>query len=191
MGVRYERFVRSALTPEEVSEVEGVDRIAGLLRAHLESEEARSTCSRAWRASSVIQAILGELLLRSGFDTEVVLTPEDGFVTRARPDFVFRLGPKRGILAEVERGGTVNNNHDLKDVWKAHIAPDAQHLFLVVPNSNFREDGSPREKPFVRVVHRAASFFGDPRREIDLVSMHVFGYGRVLPVLGDGLDRLQ
>lgn len=192
MGVRYERFVRSSLTPEEVSEVEGVDRIAGLLRAHLESEEARVDIAHVHGAqSSVIQAILGELLLRSGFDTEVVLTPEDGFVTRARPDFVFRLGPKRGILAEVERGGTVNNNHDLKDVWKAHIAPDAQHLFLVVPNSNFREDGSPREKPFVRVVHRAASFFGDPRREIDLLSMHILGYGRVLPVLGDGLDRLQ
>lgn len=105
MGVRYERFVRSSLTPEEVSEVEGVDRIAGLLRAHLESEEARVDIAHVHGAqSSVIQAILGELLLRSGFDTEVVLTPDDGFVRRARPDFVFRLGPKRGILAEVEGG---------------------------------------------------------------------------------------
>jgi hypothetical protein len=27
-------------------------------------------------------------------------------VTYARPDFFFRLAPERGILAEVERGGT-------------------------------------------------------------------------------------
>jgi hypothetical protein len=26
---------------------------------------------------------------------------------------------------------------------------------------------------------RLGSFFGDPRREIDVVSFHVFGYGRV------------
>jgi hypothetical protein len=179
VGVEYERFVRSSLTPEEASEVAEVDRIAARLLAYVESEEQRIDRAHVHGAqSSVIQVILAELLLRSGFDTEVVLTPEDGFVTHARPDFFFRLAPERGILAEVERGGAVNNNHDLKDVWKAHIAPDAQHLFLVVPNSNFREDGSPREKPFVRVVHRAASFFGDARREIDVVSMHVFGYGR-------------
>lgn len=180
MGVEYERFVRSSLTPGEASEVAEVDRIAARLLAYLESEEMRIDRAHVHGAqSSVIQVILAELLLRSGFDTEVVLTPEDGFVTHARPDFFFRLAPERGILAEVERGGAVNNNHDLKDVWKAHIAPDAQHLFLVVPNSNFREDGSPREKPFGRVVHRAASFFGDARREIDVVSMHVFGYGRL------------
>jgi hypothetical protein len=118
------------------------------------------------------------LLLGAGFATEVVVTPEDGLVTRARPDFFLRLSPGRGILAEVERGGAVTNNHDLKDIWKAHIAPDAQHLFLIVPNSNFSADGSPREKPFARVQSRAASFFGDPRREVDIVSLHVFGYGR-------------
>ena len=32
-------------------------------------------------------------------------------------------------------------------------------------------------KPFVRVVHRFQSFFGDPRREVDVASCHVFGYG--------------
>lgn len=71
--------------------------------------------------------------------TTSIVTP-----AAARLDFVLRLGPNRGILAEVERGGTVNN-HDLKDVWKAHIGLDAQHLFLVVPNSSLRKDGPPRE----------------------------------------------
>ena len=29
---------------------------------------------------------------------------------------------------------------DLKDLWKAHIAPDAQHLFLLVPHANYGRD---------------------------------------------------
>ena len=83
-----------------------------------------------------------------GFREEVVLTPQSGLVTQARPDFFFELNDGRGIIAEVERGGTTTNNHDLKDLWKAHVAPDAQHLFLIVPHNNWKGDGSPRERPF-------------------------------------------
>ena len=71
----------------------------------------------------------------------------------------------------------VNNNHDLKDMWKAHIAQDIQHLFLVVPNSNWTGVGGAREKPYPRVLNRVGAFFGTPRREVDVLSAHVFGYG--------------
>jgi hypothetical protein len=33
-----------------------------------------------------------------------------------------------------------------------------------------------RERPFPKVVRRMAAFFGDPRREVDVLSVHVFGY---------------
>jgi hypothetical protein len=79
-------------------------------------------------------------------------------------------------IAEVERGGTTNNNHALKDMWKAHLAPDAHHLFLIVPMINWKENGSPRERPFTRVASRIGAFFGDPRREVDVLSAHIFGY---------------
>ena len=105
-----------------------------------------------------------------------MLTPQSGLVTQARPDFFFELTEGRGIIAEVERGGTTTNNHDLKDLWKAHVAPDAQHLFLIVPRNNWKEDGSPRERPFQIVARRLGAFFGDPRREIDVLSVHVFAY---------------
>lgn len=180
MEIRHQRFARSALTPIETAELERVDALARQLQTHLADRTSEIDLVHIFRAPSAdIQVIVSSLLTdHLGFREEVVLTPSDGFVTRARPDLVFPLGPGRGVIAEVERGGTTTNNHDLKDLWKTHIAPDAQHLFLVVPNANWNEAGTAREHPYARVVGRLGSFFGDPRREIDVVSLHIFGYGR-------------
>ena len=179
MGVSPARFVRASLTPEEAIEMATVDRLAADLATHLELSAGPIGSAHVHNApSSAIQSIVSELLrAHLGFLEERILTHDVGFTTGARPDFYFRLGPDRGILAEVERGGAVANNHDLKDLWKTHIAPDAQHLFLIVPYANWKPDGQPRERPFQRVRHRLGTFFGDPRREIDVVSLYIFGYG--------------
>jgi len=58
------------------------------------------------------------------------------------------------------------------------IAPGAQHQFLVFANANWNEAGAAREHPYARMLVRLGLFFGDPRREIDAVRLHVFGYGR-------------
>jgi hypothetical protein len=181
MGVKPARFTRANLTPTEIAEMVVVDQLAEQLDRHLQASDERIGVAHVHGAQSgAIQSIVSDLLqAQLGFGEEVVLTPEDGFVTGARPDFFYRLSQSRGILAEVERGGTVNNNHDLKDLWKAHIAPDAQHLFLIVPNANWTATGTVRERPFIRVSNRLAAFFGDPRREIDVVSLHVFSYGHL------------
>lgn len=179
MPIEMQSFVRGALTEPQRVEVERVSALAEQLRGHLEDRETAINQAHVVGAqSSVIQAIVSEVLTEElDFGEEVVLTPQDGLVTRARPDFVFPLGGGRGVMAEVERGGTVNNNHDLKDMWKAHIATDIQHLFLVVPNSNWTRLGAPREKPFPRVCNRVGAFFGNERREVDVLSAHVYGYG--------------
>jgi hypothetical protein len=177
--VGYARFVRSDV-PADDPELERVDALAVELRTHLAASASDIDLAHVHGAqSSAIQSIVSRLLRdQLQFGEEVVLTPQDGLVTRARPDFFYRLGPDRGVLAEVERGGTTLNNHDLKDIWKAHVSPDAQHLFLIVPNANWGESGKPREHPFPRVTMRLQAFFGEPRREIDVVSAHIFGYGR-------------
>ena len=156
-----------------------VDELAQRLVQHLREVRSAISLVHVHRAqSSAVQSIVAELLRdRLGFREEVVLTPQHGFVTSARPDFYKALAPGRGVLAEVERGGTTTNNHDLKDMWKTHIAPDAQHLFLVVPLANWNVRGQAREKPFLRVARRLGAFFGDERREVDVLSVHVFGYG--------------
>lgn len=174
----YERFVRSSLGDGERQELETVDDLASQLRQHLHSEAETILRLHVFNAQSrAIQVHVGNLLEhRLGFGSETVLTPQDGLVTQSRPDFFFRVSLERGIIAEVERGGTTANNHDLKDLWKAHIAADAHHLFLIVPMELRNEGGAVRERPYPKVVRRMGAFFGDPRREVDVVSVHVFGY---------------
>jgi hypothetical protein len=170
------------LSAIEQSELARVDDLAGQLTVFLNDHSEEVAAAHVHGAGSgAIQAIVAALLTELGFGQEVVLTPQLGFVTRARPDFFFQLGPGRGILAEVERGGTTTNNHDLKDFWKTHLAPDAHHLFLVVPVANWKLGGLARERPYALVARRLGAFFGDDRREVDVVSAHIFGYG------GDGV----
>jgi hypothetical protein len=150
MTIGYVRFQRLTLTEDETEVVNIVDGLASRLRLELEQQSALVDAAHVHGASSSkVQAIVSEI-----------------------------LKAQLGFNEEVERGGTVTNNHDLKDIWKAHISPDTQHLFLVVPNSNWNEAGGTRERPFVRVTHRLGAFFGDSRREIDVLTCHVFGYGR-------------
>lgn len=177
---RYTRFARARPTRAEVEEVAVVDTVARRLADHLEARSAEIDAVHVHGAGSrSVQRIVAELLCGElGFHEEVVITPQDGLVTQARPDFFLRLGRGRGILAEVERGGTVTNNHDLKDLWKAHISPDSQHLFLIVPMANWNRAGVARERPYARVAARLSAFFGDERREVDVLSAHIFGYGR-------------
>lgn len=164
--------------PELIDELMMVDNLAEQLADFLAGSIDKIAQIHAHGAGSkLIQDHVATFLrAQLGFDEEVVLTKQSGFVTQARPDFFYRLSVDRGIIAEVERGGTITNNHDLKDMWKAHIAPDAHHLFLVVPLHNFKVDGRLREKPFQTVSRRLGAFFGDPRTELDVLSAHIFAY---------------
>lgn len=174
----HQRWVRSTLTAEEQQELKVVDNLAARLLEHITgtAEQIRVLHVHGAKSKTLQDHFAVLLTHQMGFAEEVVLTPQEGLVTYARPDFFFRLSGDRGILAEVERGGATTNNHDLKDLWKTHVAPDAQHLFLLVPINNWRADGTPRERPFQVVARRLGAFFGHPRREIDVVSVNVFGY---------------
>ncbi|MCH1867423.1 hypothetical protein [Nocardioides sp. CFH 31398] len=174
----YKRHAKSELTPEESAELVAVDALADRLRSHIGDTAPEIKDLHVHGAQSkAVQDHMARLLKDElGFGEEVVLTPQTGLVTQARPDFFLPISGDRGVIAEVERGGATTNNHDLKDLWKAHVAPDVQHLFLIVPQSNWRADGTSREKPFPLVARRLGAFFGSQRREIDVVSVHVFGY---------------
>ncbi|GAB3106180.1 hypothetical protein GCM10027055_00250 [Janibacter alkaliphilus] len=179
MTIERQGYTRGDVSASEADESRRVAGLAAELQRQLELRSAEIDGAHLPGAQSrAIQDIVSLVLTREmEFREEVVLTKQDGIVTQARPDFVYRLSDGRGVMAEVERGGTVNNNHDLKDMWKAHIAPDIQHLILIVPNSNWKGDGAARERPYPRVCARVGAFFGHPRREVDVLSAHVLGYG--------------
>ena len=71
------------------------------------------------------------------------------------------------------------------DIDQVHVhgAPSAAVQRIVselLKGANWSESGEAREKQFIRVERRIGAFFGDPRREVDVVSAHLFGYGRSL-----------
>jgi hypothetical protein len=95
-------------------------------------------------------------------------------VTALRPDYYLHLSPGRGIILEVERGKTVENNMDILDLWKCHICEEAQYLFLIVPLLRPNEKRKPTPV-FSKIAHRLEPFF----REHNYVNVYgavVFGY---------------
>ena len=51
---------------------------------------------------------------------------------KVRPDFYKQIG-ETGIIIEVERGQSLQNNNIFKDFWKCHICEKVNYLFLFVP----------------------------------------------------------
>lgn len=176
--IEYRHHARLPAEPSEAEELERVAELARQLKIHLEGDADAIALLHLHNAQSkAIQNRVGSLLERQlGFVSETVLTADEGLVTRARPDFFLPLSAGTGVIAEVERGGTTANNHDLKDLWKTHVAVNANHLFLIVPNELFNEAGAVREKPFPKVVRRMGAFFQTPRSYVDVLSVHIFGY---------------
>lgn len=168
---------RSSLTVEEAAEVAEVAALANDFLEHLRSIGPEIDQLHVHGAQSrVIQELMTNWLVEErAFRPEVIGAFEDG--RRLRPDFIGDLGPNRGILVEVERGGAVTNNHDLKDLWKCHLCARTHHLFLLVPNANWNKAGAVRERPFLRTSSRLRSFFTDPRAYVDVLSAWVIGYG--------------
>ena len=77
-------------------------------------------------SSKKIQDLLYEGVIKKlGYLTE---NKQDFFV----PDFL-KTGIGYGIMIEVERGKTINNNMDFIDFWKCHISQKSNMLVLIVP----------------------------------------------------------
>jgi hypothetical protein len=121
---------------------------------------------------------------------EVVLgkTKELGFVdeskglfseyknNRLRPDYFKALENGTGILIEVERGKTNQNNMDLLDFWKCHICKHAHYLFLLVPNElKQNQSGRVVGRPFQTVVAHMETLF-QPENYTNVRGVVVIGY---------------
>lgn len=126
-------------------------------------------------SSSKFQAILTPTLQQLGYEPEQrnkVL--EAGF----KPDFLF-CQDGVGVMIEVERGKTIDNNMDMLDMWKCHIHPIARHLVLLVPiwyvKVSPKTGKETRASTFARVCRRMNPFF-ETGNETNVRTLHVIGY---------------
>ncbi|MEW1952305.1 hypothetical protein [Terrabacter sp. NPDC080008] len=182
MPINHIAFTIGNATAGAAAEIRQVAAIAEALLAELRRISDDIDRIHRWRAKSDdIQATFFGWLEQS-YKVSIEKTEgfEDTTTRHNRPDaqiWLDSLGTRR-VLVEVERGGTVTNGHDLKDMWKAHLSPLVQHLFLVVPNTIEAEDGTLRsDQAFLRCSARLGSFFQNSRTEVDVLSVHLFGYG--------------
>ncbi|MDY3338738.1 hypothetical protein PG279_06050 [Riemerella anatipestifer] len=135
-------------------------KIAEVLINHLNEKEIINKISlihKPYTKSSEIQDIFLPKARELGFVSEKKGIFSETAVTQLRPDYFLRLSESQGIIMEVERGKTLANNMDLLDLWKCHICPVANFLFLIVPN--IRQNSRGNTYIFNAVVRRMETFF--------------------------------
>lgn len=82
-----------------------------------------------------------------------------GYRTRGlTPDYYREVGCT-GVILEVERGKTINNNMDFLDFWKCHICRVASFLILIVPVELRHNEKDPPTRAFHAASNRLESFF--------------------------------
>jgi hypothetical protein len=91
-----------------------------------------------------------------------------------RPDYYKEIGENKGIILEVERGKTIDNNMDMLDVWKCHICEKANYLFLIVPQIRPTKKGK-NNIIYDKVLNRIESFF-NKNNYINIDAVMIFGY---------------
>jgi hypothetical protein len=189
MPIRHAQFAVANPEQEDADEIAKVGMIADAMRAELERSSAEIESRHVHAAqSNDIQNVFFPWL-EATYTVKIECT--EGFENtatrgnRADAQLLIDGDTQRRILIEVERGGTVTNNHDLKDIWKAHLSPLVQHLFLVVPNAIVDGAGAWRsDQAFRRCQDRLGGFFDHERTRIDVLSLHLFGYGPERPPRG-------
>jgi hypothetical protein len=158
--------------PQEFMEASS---IAGQLKEYLRSELVSAEinkCHKINATSHEIQKIIDKEVQRLGFHSEKRGLFGD-MVKALRPDFYRRVG-KSGIILEVERGKTITNNMDLLDLWKCHICPYADFLYLIVPIERHSKNGN-TIKAF-EVARRRLSTFFEPKNYVNVEAVFLFGY---------------
>jgi len=160
-------------------EWEVVSKIATQLIEYLSKKEIYELISRAnqpGKKSSEIQNIVLKKTNELGFIDESKGLFADYKNNRLRPDYFKKLENNTGILLEVERGKTNQNNMDFLDFWKCHICKHAHYLFLLVPKElRQNESGKIVGRPYQTVVSHMGTFFM-PENYTNVRGVVVIGY---------------
>jgi len=161
------------------SEWQTVCEIAECLDTYLKTpdiSEKISLVNVPGARSQEIQNILLKKALQLGFVDESQGLFGDYTNNRLRPDYFLTLPGESGIILEVERGKTNQNNMDFLDFWKCHICIHAHYLFIMVPHElKQNASGKVVGRPYKTVSDHFSSFF-IPGNYTNVRGAAVFGY---------------
>ena len=125
--------------------------------------------------SQKIEEVITPYARKIGFTSQKKGLFEKYKVSKLTPDYYLSIN-NNGIIIEVERGQTTQNNAVLKDLWKTHICEEADYLFLFVPNKLVQnQSGRIVGKPFNETVNRISTFF-EPNNYTNVKGVVIFGY---------------
>ena len=128
-------------------------------------------------SSHLIQDVITEESEKLGFSSERNGLFSNYKNSKLRPDFYKKIFDT-GIIIEVEKGQTTQNNNDLKDFWKCHICEEVNYLFLFVPQvliQNEEDRWRRSKRPFPDVCKHMSSFF-EPQNYTNVRGVVVYGY---------------
>jgi len=128
-------------------------------------------------SSKEVQDVLLEKALEIGFKDESKGLFKNYPSKGLRPDFYLPIpSGKTGIIIEVERGRTNQNNMDFLDFWKCHICDVAHYLFLFVPNELVQNtSGKISGHPFNTVTQHMVPLF-EKQNYTNVRGLVVVGY---------------
>ena len=175
MQVLQETFVQARYgNSDEFQEVKSVrDSLVTFLNRP-ESLSAISVANTPGTSSAEIQATFLDHAGSLGFRSEAKGLFADYATSGLRPDYFKPLGDT-GILIEVERGKTTINNMDFLDLWKCHVCPVADYLFLMVPQALVQNSTMRPRNEYATVVKRMGTFFIDGNYT-NVRALTIFGY---------------
>ena len=158
-------------------EWKGVLKIADALTSHMAKPEIRKQIDLAnapGRSSSEVQGVILGQATELGFKSEAKGLFNNYTNSSLRPDYYLAID-KTGIILEVERGKTTQNNMDFLDFWKCHICESAHYLFLLVPDELRQNQEKRPTRPYNHVVTHMEAFF-KPANYTNVRGLVLFGY---------------
>lgn len=152
-------FVRSDIAV--ASEWIEIQAIAAALVDYMNQPDVHAQLARAnvpGSASQKIQDAISDKTAELGFRDESKGLFANYKTRGLRPDYYREVG-RTGVILEVERGKTINNNMDFLDFWKCHICRVASFLILLVPIELRHNDTDRPTQAFHAASNRLESFF--------------------------------
>ena len=168
-------FVQDELAKSE--EWTKVVELADSFELYMRKKSVAARISKANQpgsSSALIQDVLLEHATKLGFRNEAEGLFKNYKNKRLRPDYFLRLR-ETGIILEIERGKTNQNNMDFLDFWKCHICKHANYLFLMVPQELRQSANGAVSKPFNTTRAHLGAFFEDGNYT-NVRGLALFGY---------------